>query len=248
MEKNKTGKPSWPVRRYFKYAIGEIILVVIGILIALQINNWNDAHNLSNKETSLLIEMKSNLESDLEGLKWDINKNEGLLKANRGVLKSLNDGVYHDSLNLYYTWIKGNTVFIKNTSAFKNLESLGLDIIKNDSLRIKITNLYSTQYEYIRYVEQVRDEKFQFEQIIPQINKHLRLTSENLYQPINFEELSRNNEFKSVIKINCDLRNYIIVTYKDIEKMISELILVIELELEGKKNNESTTTSKLANI
>ena len=35
MEKNKTGK-------YFKYAIGEIVLVVIGILIALQINNWNE--------------------------------------------------------------------------------------------------------------------------------------------------------------------------------------------------------------
>jgi len=35
MEKNKTGK-------YFKYAIGEIILVVIGILIALSINNWNE--------------------------------------------------------------------------------------------------------------------------------------------------------------------------------------------------------------
>ena len=106
--------------KYLRYAVGEIVLVVIGILIALQINNWNDAHNLTKKETSLLIEMKSNLESDLEGLKWDINKNEGLLKANRGVLKSLNDGVYHDSLNLYYTWIKGNTVFIKNTSAFKN--------------------------------------------------------------------------------------------------------------------------------
>ena len=35
MEKNKTGK-------YLKYAIGEIVLVVIGILIALQINNWNE--------------------------------------------------------------------------------------------------------------------------------------------------------------------------------------------------------------
>ena len=227
LSENKTGK-------YLKYAIGEIILVVIGILIALQINNWNDAHNLKNKETSLLIEMKSNLESDLEGLKWDINKNEGLLKANRGVLKSLNDGVYHDSLNLYYTYIKGNTVFVKNTSAFKNLESFGLDIIKNDSLRIKITNLYSTRYEYIRYIEQVRDEKFQFEQIIPQINKHLRLNSENFYEPINFEELSQNNEFKSVIKLNCDLRNYIIITYKDIEKMITKLIDAIELELKNK--------------
>ena len=42
MEKNKTGK-------YFKYAIGEIILVVIGILIALQINNWNE--NRKNRVT-----------------------------------------------------------------------------------------------------------------------------------------------------------------------------------------------------
>ncbi|GAA4808893.1 hypothetical protein GCM10023330_14690 [Litoribaculum gwangyangense] len=213
------------------YAIGEIILVVIGILIALGINNWNDQNNLTNKETSLLIEMKSNLESDLEGLKWDINKNEKLLKANQMVLKSLNSGVYHDSLNLYYTWIKGNTVFVKNTSAFKNLESFGLDIIKNDSLRIKITNLYSTRYEYIRYIEQVRDEKFQYEQIIPQITKHLRLSSQNLYEPINFDALSKNNEFRSVITLNCDLRNYIITTYKDIEKMVTELIDAIELEL-----------------
>ena len=39
MEENKTGK-------YLKYAIGEIVLVVIGILIALQINNWNEERKL----------------------------------------------------------------------------------------------------------------------------------------------------------------------------------------------------------
>ena len=43
MEKNKTGK-------YFKYAIGEIVLVVIGILIALQINNFNEQRKDSEKE------------------------------------------------------------------------------------------------------------------------------------------------------------------------------------------------------
>jgi hypothetical protein len=225
---HKTGK-------YFTYAIGEIILVVIGILIALGINNWNAENKLTSRETTLLIEMKSNLESDLEGLKWDINKNEELLKANRIVLKSLNNGVYHDSLNLYYTRIKGNTVFVKNTSAFKNLESFGLDIIKNDSLRIKITNLYSTRYEYIRYIEQVRDEKFQYEQIIPQITKHLRLSSEKLYEPINVDQLSQNNEFKSVITLNCDIRYDIITIYKEIEHMITELIDAIKLDLKGKK-------------
>ncbi|MDT0559603.1 DUF6090 family protein [Ichthyenterobacterium sp. W332] len=53
MEKNKTGK-------YFKYAIGEIILVVIGILIALQFNNWNESrkreHLKNQYETSLKID------------------------------------------------------------------------------------------------------------------------------------------------------------------------------------------------
>ena len=58
MGKNKTGK-------YFKYAIGEIILVIIGILIALSINNWNENRKLQNEELSLLHEVKSNLEVTL---------------------------------------------------------------------------------------------------------------------------------------------------------------------------------------
>ena len=49
MEKNKTGKPALPAGRYFKYAIGEIILVVIGILIALSINNWNEKRKEQNQ-------------------------------------------------------------------------------------------------------------------------------------------------------------------------------------------------------
>ena len=39
---NRPLKPAWPAGRYMRYAIGEIVLVVIGILIALQINTWNE--------------------------------------------------------------------------------------------------------------------------------------------------------------------------------------------------------------
>jgi hypothetical protein len=62
MEKNKTGK-------YFKYAIGEIVLVVIGILIALQINNLNESKNLSKREVLLLINLKNEISQDIIGLK-----------------------------------------------------------------------------------------------------------------------------------------------------------------------------------
>ena len=61
MEKNKTGK-------YFKYAIGEIVLVVIGVLIALSINNWNESKKIEKLEISTLIEISSALESDLSQL------------------------------------------------------------------------------------------------------------------------------------------------------------------------------------
>ena len=60
---NKTGK-------YFKYAIGEIILVVIGILIALQINNWNENRKAQKQETQIYTEIKS----DLLQTRNDINK------------------------------------------------------------------------------------------------------------------------------------------------------------------------------
>ena len=48
--------------KYFKYAVGEIILVVIGILIALQINNWNTQKNTSNTELEILDLMQKKLE------------------------------------------------------------------------------------------------------------------------------------------------------------------------------------------
>ena len=57
MEKNKTGK-------YFKYAIGEIILVVIGILIALQINNWNEKNNTIKKTHTYLNALNTEIESN----------------------------------------------------------------------------------------------------------------------------------------------------------------------------------------
>ena len=69
MEKNKTGK-------YFKYAIGEIVLVVIGILIALQINNWNEDRKKDLLEITVLKELKKNLIDDIK----DIDENVGYHK------------------------------------------------------------------------------------------------------------------------------------------------------------------------
>ena len=64
---NKTGK-------YFKYAIGEIVLVVIGILIALSINNWNENRTTQKKEKSVLIKLVEDLEIDSTNLSNQLNR------------------------------------------------------------------------------------------------------------------------------------------------------------------------------
>jgi len=65
MAKNKTGKPAWPVGKYLKYAVGEIILVVIGILIAVAINDaYNNAKNEA-KFKVILTQIQEDIISDL---------------------------------------------------------------------------------------------------------------------------------------------------------------------------------------
>lgn len=72
----KTGRPDWPVGRYLKYAIGEIILVIIGILIAVSINGWNENRKLKIEEQSLLIDLKQEITMNLKDLEVVIENNE----------------------------------------------------------------------------------------------------------------------------------------------------------------------------
>ena len=66
--------------KYLKYAIGEIILVVIGILIALQINNWNEHHNQQKTLNNIYANIKVDLEEDIRSIDKIISTNEDLEK------------------------------------------------------------------------------------------------------------------------------------------------------------------------
>ena len=74
MSENKTSK-------YFKYAIGEIVLVVIGILIALQINNWNEKQKDIDKEQQILLSLREEFKQNIKELEFDHALNEGCLNA-----------------------------------------------------------------------------------------------------------------------------------------------------------------------
>jgi hypothetical protein len=136
IDTRKTGK-------YFTYAIGEIVLVVIGILIALNINNRNEHNKLVAKEVKILKEIKYELEGSLRDLDSDIKSHQRNLNSSKIISKVLLfKKKHHDSLNLHFFFLIDDETLTAKMSAFESLKSLGLEIISNDSIRQKITTAY----------------------------------------------------------------------------------------------------------
>jgi len=144
--------------KYLFYAVGEILLVVIGILIALQINNSNDRKKKLKKEIVYLTELKKGLETDLTGeFIPAIGIYNRLLERHRKLDAFYEDkeNFDRDSLtNYFHSCIQREWDFVFNTAAYENIKSAGIDIISNDSMRSKISTLYSYSYPNIREVNQ----------------------------------------------------------------------------------------------
>ena len=75
--------------KYFKYAIGEILLVVVGILIALQINNWNDDRKQKLVDQKYFQNLKNDLIGDTERLDLMITYSEEKVKAAKRMMSPM---------------------------------------------------------------------------------------------------------------------------------------------------------------
>ena len=129
--------------RYFKYALGEIFLVVIGILIALQINNWNVNRLNGIEEKEILQNIKQDLSLELENFKRHLQSQLVFTQSCKEIIEAFNVEnrfVISDALlgSLNDLFVRNS--FIPNLTTFRTLENTGkLELISNDSLKEQIT-------------------------------------------------------------------------------------------------------------
>jgi len=150
LSQGKTGKPAYRTGRYFKYAIGEILLVVIGILIALQLNNFNDDRKKSKLGHQFLTEMKSELQDDLfilddhiKRLKKNIENQEAAMNT-----KDINK-LPLDSLYMVITPVNLN--FRMSELTYLKMNNLGItSLSNNDDLNSKILEYYNKDVEFLK--------------------------------------------------------------------------------------------------
>ncbi|MFC4722925.1 DUF6090 family protein [Geojedonia litorea] len=142
LDQNKTG-------RYLKYAIGEIILVMIGILLALQVNNWNNNRELKKEELkvlkSLYKEFNENLSSFDIAYKFHLNRKNDI----KTMMTSNPSELSLDSLRSLNASVSNNLTFDPFQGIYNSVINSGkIELISNDSLKIKIARFQDLLNDY----------------------------------------------------------------------------------------------------
>ena len=218
--------------KYIFYAVGEIVLVVIGILIALSINNWNEIRLKSDKEVNVLAnihkEFKENKVQLDTVLKWHKIVHNGCSKImNLFPIKSKPEPEVLDSLSGYLWDSYGGHTFNPSQSSINALISTSsFDIINDENLRNLLISWNDLVEDYQE--EEQRSRNYVWNQYDPYLSKHFDWKFNFKDSRNNFEAL-QTLEFEYKVKSRYDFVDQILNSSGELKKLQETLDKIIEL-------------------
>ena len=223
--------------KYARYAIGEIVLVVIGILIALQINNWNEERKGRINQVKFLNNLRNEIELDtlvIGELTFDYNRINEQLKQ---TIQFLNrpTGVSEEEYQIIILAIANLEVLTPN---YKNIEKN--DVKLADGTLFEIHNQLNKKYQ--QYLEKIKSnndiirklgESLQFvalHNVYPKVDlDYVGITDKKIYFDI--EELKNDRLFKNAINRSFRYRNVSISFMNHQKEQAIELLKILSEEL-----------------
>ena len=161
--------------KYLKYAIGEIVLVVVGILIALSINNLNENRKEKVKEMAILRQLHTEFKSNLVQLDKKIEIRIRMMSSSRVLLNYIDNPKLRnlDSINLH---LLITTAFASFDPIINDLASSGnLRLLSNNNLK-QILSYWTSDVVQLREVEDIYKD-YSNKQYIPFLMKNYPIRS-----------------------------------------------------------------------
>jgi len=179
---------------------------MIGILLALQVSEWNQARNDRAEETAELSQILVTLENDLIGLEGELTRSqERSLKVEELWDHVLVKGPYRTELNenfMQIGWVTGVEI---NRAPFENLKSRGLRLVSNDELLLKLTSFYENEYTFLmRRTSNVSE--VSLGRVASFRQKHFHWSGE----PLNYVQLIEDSEFLYILNQQTTLYKFVI--------------------------------------
>jgi hypothetical protein len=220
---------------YFFYAIGEIVLVVIGILIALSINNWNTNQINRQEEKVILSTIVEGLKTDLiNSIGSNIDECEKRIYISGYLIDNQNRTIdIPDSVKKRFIDFGMNREFYPVITPFKILESKGLDLLTNENLKYNLIHLYGTEYKKIEAL--ILNESNNLRDIYrPELRKHFKIYPpghEIRFVPVDQKVMLEDRYFMNAATVlyanNAQLKDLL----NDLIPKVQDIISQIELEL-----------------
>lgn len=198
--------------QWYKYVM-EVIVVILGILIAYNLEQWNDARKDKKREIEILKELKSAIDADIKEMKLNIEDHEASILSSKTILKVISENIpYHDSLDVYFSYTHAFTTFSGRVGPIEQLKNNNLEIISNDKLRLETISMYDEAYPRLKKVESIilrdyenlRDfDRLYFEAYNPDgvsSSKNLATPFWGTMHPIHFNELIKNPEYTALLR------------------------------------------------
>ena len=150
--------------QYFKYAIGEIVLVVIGILLALQINNWNEERKTKVQQVTFIASLKQDLTSDTKYLKDFIDQ----VEFSYQLLKNQSDRINQSSFNrdslINFVRYDINVLMVDfegfNNNTYESLKMSGKVDLLTEPLKNNLFELSLIQAKGLEEYQSLRNDYF----------------------------------------------------------------------------------------
>tara|TARA_R110002072_G_scaffold22615_1_gene79210 strand:+ start:27280 stop:27999 length:720 start_codon:yes stop_codon:yes gene_type:complete len=212
--------------KYILYAIGEIILVVIGILIALQINNWNEVRKGNVFEREILSQIQENLVQDRENL---IYINIWQQRAFDASQKLVNDSLRNKNMDSVSHWL-GEVVhfsrFQSITNSYEALKSAGLQNVKDKELRKSLGVYYDDKVNHVN--KALGDIEYAFNnQWLQLMEAHaINFEFKKILEVENMQRFFSETDVWRILMLN---RDNIRASIKNLENTIDSIDLVLSL-------------------
>ena len=206
-------------KRILQYFI-EIIIIIIGILIAFYLTRYGERINRNQNEKDVINQIYFELQDNLADLEQDLVIHRiGLLSNLRAIKFFDNKETVSDSLIMDFYWMTRDEYIFANTSGYDNLKSFGINLIKDDTLRNLITLVYNHDFPRLTKGNTLN----------PDINEYL--------SPFFKEHFSVNRDTskKYTLKFNDSIQ----ITYpREIALGVQHMIGYVPLNEEALVNNE----------
>ena len=132
------------VKKLAIFAIAEVLLVMLGILLALEVDNWKETKKMIRAEKTTLIGLHADLSQNLNKIQTIIRKDSLRIMGNQKIIALLKDShsTYHSQYDTLLGKILDYDVFFSQRLTYESIDNNGIMVIRNAQLRTKIAYLY----------------------------------------------------------------------------------------------------------